>query len=183
METLRTANVVSKTVVTELLVELRLRLMSIHGRWPLCHHQVQDHFVEVPWSPINMCLLLLTALLDLQPVVSLFFLESTELMTALLTVCHCQKLLTIPTTIMATWTMTFPSWHLPLQLNSPTQLPLLVSQLPELMTMLEYWPQFLDGELFHLEATSQLFSMRLMWQSRAMLTVSLLMEALPSLSK
>merc|ERR1719378_2038959 len=55
-------------------------------------------------------------------------------MTALLTVCHCQKLLTIPTTIMATWTM----------------------------TMLEYWPQFLDGVPFHLEATSQLFSMRLM---------------------
>merc|ERR1719322_958067 len=72
-------------------------------------------------------------------------------MTALLTVCHCQKLLTIPTTIMATWTMT-----------SPSQLPLLVSQLPELMTMLEYWPQFLDGVPFHLEATSQLFSMRLM---------------------
>ena len=41
--------------------------------------------------------------------------------------------------------------------------------------LLENWPQFLDREPFHLEATNQLFSMRLIWQSRAMLSVKLVM--------
>merc|ERR1719204_1627229 len=49
--------------------------MSIHGRLDLCHQVAVGHGVGVLLSPINMCLLLLTALLDPHPVVYLFLLE------------------------------------------------------------------------------------------------------------